>query len=165
MSKKSFNLKKIKKEYIIVAVLVLVAVYFIFNSFKDINSSNNKSSSEKGVVEQYVDNLENKLQNSVSRLKGVGKTTVSISVKGSYESVLATEKTTTQTQSGQVITESPIIVGGKTVLLQEEYPQITGVVIVACGADNITTKTNIMNLAVTFLGVDSQKIIILNGKK
>ncbi len=165
MSKKIFSLKKIKKEYIIVAILGILAIYFVFNSFNGINSKNNVSSTEKNAVELYVETLETKIKKSVSNLKGVKNVTVCVSVKGSYESILATEKITTHSQNGQIVTETPILVGGKTVLLKENFPEITGVVIVANGADNISVKTNIMNVVVTFLGIDSQKIIILNGKK
>lgn len=165
MSKKGFNLKKIKKEYIIVAVLILVAVYFIFSSFKGITSNKTTTNQEKTDIQTYVEQLEEKIEDTLSSVKGVGKVTVSISVKGSFETVYATEKKTTKTESGEVIVETPIIVGGKTVILKENFPEITGLIVVAGNADNLTIKTNILNTIVNFLDIDSKKVIILNGKK
>ncbi len=165
MSKKSFNFKKIKKEYIIVAVLVLVAVYFIFSSFNGINSTNSSKSEDKTTVQAFVEDLEDKLENALSQVKGVGKVSVSISVKGSFETVYATEKKTTKSESGEIVVETPVIVGGKTVILKENYPEICGLIVVAGGADNLTVKTNILNTIVNFLDIDSKKVIILNGKK
>lgn len=165
MSKKGFNFKKIKKEYILVAILIFVAVYFLFSSFKDIGGKTTNISTETTKVERYVKDLEEKLEGTISNIKGVGKVDVSISVKGSYETVYATEKKTTVTESGEVIVESPIVVGGKTVIVTENYPKIIGLIVVAGGADNIAVKTNIMNTVVNFLEIDSKKVIILNGKK
>ncbi len=165
MSKKFFSLKKIKKEYIIVIVLAIIAIYFVINSFQGITGTKKQPTVEKSAVEQYVQTVENKIKQSVSNVKGVGKVSVCVSVNGSYKNVYATEKTTTQTEKGQIVTETPVLVGGKPVLLREEYPEIVGVIIVAYGAENISVKTSIMNAVVTFLGIDSQKIIILNGKK
>ena len=165
MSKKRFNIKKIKKEYILVALLVIVAVYFVFTSFTNISTSKKNTVENNTTVDNYVKDLEEKLENTLSRIKGVGKVTVSISVKGSFENVYATEKKTTVTENGEVVVETPIIVGGKTVIIKEKFPEINGIIIVAGGTDNITIKTNIVNTVVNFLGIDSKKVIILNGKK
>lgn len=165
MSKKTFNFKKIKKEYLIVLILAIVAIFFVFNSFKDISKQDSSKVESENTAVNYVEGLENKLEEALSSVKGVGKVNVSISVSSSFESVYATEKKTTLTEKGEVVVESPIIVGGKTVLIKENFPKISGVIIVVGGADNINIKANIMNTVVNFLEIDSKKVIILNGKK
>ena len=69
MSKKfSFNLKKLKKEYLFIAILVIVAVLIFFNLFKSIN----KKATQETVIskqEEYVNNLENKLYGAISSIR------------------------------------------------------------------------------------------------
>jgi stage III sporulation protein AG len=80
------------------------------------------------------------------------------------ETVLATEKTITETNGGKEVVESPIIINGKTVVLKELYPKINGVVIVAEGANNITVMRKIQQATTSLLGVDLGRIEILTMK-
>ena len=153
---------KIKdKDYImrLVAILLITSIGILSLTILSSNNDGRKQIIDRDGGE------ESKLCAALSNIKGVGKVDVSISVKGSYETVYATEKKTTKTESGEVIVESPIVVGGKTVIVTENYPKIIGLIVVAGGADNIAVNTNIMNTVVNFLEIDSKKVIILNGKK
>lgn len=165
MSKKfSFNLKKLKKEYLFIAILIIVAVIIFFNSFKSIN----KKATQETVIskqEEYVKNLENKLYGAISSIKGVSKVVVKINVSNSYKSVYLTQKQEQNVNGSTVVKEELVLVGGKPILVQEEFPEICGVVIVANGVDNIMTKANVLSTCVTLLEIDSSKIIILSGKK
>ena len=165
MSKKfTFNFKKYKKEHLIFIVLIVFAIFFLFNTFKGLSVEKTEKITTNATTE-YVLNLENKLYGAVSKIKGVGSVTVKINVSSSFKNVYLTEKIQ-KTENGQItFVEQPILVGGKTVLIQEEFPTICGVVVVANGSENIMVKTNILNTCITLLGIDSSKIIILNGKK
>lgn len=156
MSKK-FNLKdfiaKIKPEYLLVIALAVVAIFIFSSSFK----GEEKVSTN---VDSYVDNLENKLKNSLSKVRGAGKVDVIISVNGGMQSVYATEK---QTSSGDV-KETLVFANGKTVVLKENYPEILGVVVVAQGANNLTVKIALLNATCVYLNIPDEKVEILSMK-
>ena len=160
--KKKSAIKGIKKEYIILAVLCFIAVYFLFSTIKSIDGKNKV---ETTTQEEYSDVLENKLKNALSKVKGAGDVTVKISFKGPVEKVYATDKTTVETSSVKKTEEKNIFVSGNLVLVNEIYPEILGVIVVSSGADNLTVRQNVMEAVVTFLNVDCSKVIILSGKK
>ena len=62
------------------------------------------------------------------------------------------------------ISETPVLVGGKVVVLNELFQEISGVVIVSTGADNLSVKLDLMNAATTLLCIDDSKVQILTGK-
>lgn len=161
--KKKGVIKKIKKEYIIVALLCVIAVYFVF-SLSD--SLKGKSVNKESTTENdYATVLENKLTQALSKVDGVGNVTVKISLGGTIEKVYVTNETVTETSSNKTIKTENVLVGGQLVENGEVYPDIIGILIVSSGAKNITVRQNIMDAVVTFLNVDSSKVIILNGKK
>ena len=147
--------KKIKVEYIILVAL-LAAALIIFIGLNGKKSDDEASS----TVEDYVVLLENKLKNCLSKVKGAGKVDVIISVSSSMKTVFATETVVTNSTKK----ESPVTVGGKPVVLKEEYPEITGVLIVAEGAANIAVRVDLLNACETFLSVTEDKIQILSMK-
>ena len=152
------SLKKVKLEYLI-AIIAMVAVLLIF-----INSSGaTKPVSNTAVteVEKYVRMLENKLCNHLSQIDGAGKVSVIISVKKGVETEIATEVITTNGVSGEKSEQSPILVSGKPIVLNEIYPEICGVVIIAKGASNIKVKMSLLSATKVFLDVTSDKIEIL----
>lgn len=152
--------KKIKPEYVL-AVAAAVGVIALFCSNLPISGSSETSSS----ATEYVEMLESKLSEELSKIEGAGKVSVIISVKQGMISELATEKTVTTSVGGEK-TEvySPLLVNGKPLILGEAYPEILGVVITAKGGDKIKVKMAILNATQIFLGVDSKKIEILAMK-
>ena len=155
MFDKLSGLKKIKAEYILIAVLVIVIVFIMFSSF------GSKSEESYDETEAYVKTLEQKLENSLKKIEGVGNVSVVITVKSGISSELAVDRKTITENGKTTVTESAITVGGKPVTLKSVYPEIAGVLIVAKGADNIMVKMNILDAATVVLGVDCDKIQIL----
>ena len=147
--------KKIKVEYVILVALVAVALMIFIGS-----NGNKSDESTSSTVEEYVVLLENKLKNCLSKVKGAGKVDVIISVSSSMKTVFATETVVNNSTKK----ESPVTVGGKPVVLKEEYPEIAGVVIVAEGASNISVRVDLLNACETFLSVTEDKIQILSMK-
>lgn len=148
-------LSKIKIEYLIVVVLAAVCLFIVFNGMKS------NEVKETNAVNEYVSSLENKLTKSLSKVSGAGKVNVIISVESKMETVLASVK---KTENGTT-EEEPFTVGGKTVILTENYPEITGVIIVAEGANNLTVRVSLINATKVFLNIDDDKIQILTMKR
>ena len=108
-----------------------------------------------------MENLENRLANTLSRVYGVGDVSVVITVESGMETVLANKITTTQTPQGTETEESPIIVNGKTVVVKESYPKIIGVLIVCEGAENIAVMSRIQQATISLLDININQIEIL----
>lgn len=156
-NKLSSVLKKFKTEYLILIALAIVAVIIFMGGFQ---SSETVTTQES--VQSYVDGLEKKLESCLSKVKGAGKVEVIISVSSGMQTVFATEKTY-QSSKGETV-EGPIIVNGKPIVTKEAYPEITGVVIVAEGAANLSVKVDLHDACRTFLSVSTEKIQILSMK-
>ncbi len=155
-------LEQIKKhkwiQYVFLGALSLLIVsIFTIGSFTEEKSVNNE------LTNDYVSDLENKLSNSLSKVTGAGKVSVVITVSGGNETILAMETVTkTNVDNSVTITETPILVNGKTVVLSEKYPKITGVLIVAQGADNIVVSNKLKQVAVSLLDIEAQNVEILS---
>lgn len=148
------KIKGIKIEYVI-AVFAIIAVVAIFLSSYLKSDSGQTSSSD---VENYVSMLEKKMSDELSKIEGAGKVSVIISVKSGVNTVIATQK---KENSAGVTEETPVLVGGKPVVLGEVYPEICGVIIVAKGAGNLKVKMALIAAARVFLDVDKDKIEIM----
>lgn len=165
MVKKECIIEKIKKNkkiqyFIIATILCLGIIFFIANFQENKNVANNSS-----FIDSYVSNLENKLANTLSNVKGAGKINIVITVESGMETVLAMKTTTTINESGKKeIVETPILVNGKTVVLKENYPKIIGVLIVCEGADNLMTLSKIQQATVSLLDIKLEQIEILSMK-
>ena len=115
---------------------------------------------------EYVDYLENKLCNVLSKISGVGNVSAIITLECGFTYEYATDtetKTTTSSSNETTITvEEVLIVDGEPVVVKEIYPVIKGVVIVAEGSEDFAIKMDIMQAVVNILEVDESKITILS---
>lgn len=152
MEKEKKNLKdlfkKIKIEYIAVAALIVVVALIASSSF----SFSKSDSMDAQNVSSYVTELEKKLSKSLSEVKGAGRVEVIISVESGFKSVYKES------------TDGLVLVNGKPVVVTEGYPAITGVIIVAEGANNLSVKISLLSAARIFLNVGEEKIKILTRK-
>ncbi len=163
MENKKFGLfDKIKRikglEYIIVGIIALLIVAILLGD--NIFSKKESAEGDGG----YVSGLEDRVENALSKVKGAGKVSVVITVSGGNRTVIATDVKTVKNGTTVETTETPVLVGGKVVVLAEMYPEITGVLIVATGADNLSVRMSITEAAATLLNVEASKIQILTGK-
>ena len=144
------------KETIIAVVLGILALLIFFGSMDGLFKGGSESKTENFSTEEYVDGLENKLSQILSKIEGAGEVKVMITVESGMEIITANEE-----ESGK-----PILVNGKVVILKEMYPKVKGVLIVAKGADSIKVKMELLNATVALLDVDSNcvEIFTMNPK-
>lgn len=152
-----FNGKfKIKREYLIVFVLLVAVIVITLSVFigkkEDIGTTD---------TEKYVLSIEEKLENSILKIDGVKNVEVAVKVNGSITTVIATDKKTTEENGKTVISSSPILVSGKPIVLGEIYPEITGIVVVCNCKEVIKTKMMILDVVTTMLDVPCEKVRIL----
>ena len=152
------NIKKNKKlTYIIVALLMLFCFFIL-----TLNFENQNDVSENSDISLYTKNLEVTLSDLLSSIDGAGKVKVAISIKSGMETVLAMKTTVTDTISGKETVTTPILLNGKTVVVKEVFPEISGILIVAEGADRIIVKNKLLQATSSFLDVNVNKIEILS---
>lgn len=154
------TVKNVKLEYVI-AVVAIIAVLLIF--FGNLGN-NSTETSDASDVDAYVSMLENKLSQRLSEIDGAGKVSVIISVKKGIYTDIATEKVITTNANGETTEETPVLVSGKPIVLNEIYPEICGVIIIAKGGDNIKVKMSLLSATQIFLDLTSDKIQILTMK-
>ena len=154
------KIKRNKKFQFALIACFLIIVLLIFFAGYDTQSKSQTSD----AISEYVLSLENRLSKSLSEVKGVGDVSVVITVESGMENVIAMKTTTKETSTGQQVEEEPIIVNGKTVTLKEKYPIITGVLVVAEGADSISVLTRIQQATMSLLDIKLEQIEILAKK-
>ena len=153
------NIKKNRKiQYFLLFIFIVILVFTLFFS----KNTNEKVQTDE--VTLYVENLEKRLSSTLSKISGAGDVSVMITVESGKETVLATKIITTQNSNGTIIEETPVLVNGKTVVLKEMFPKIIGVLIVASGADNIVTRSNLQNATLSLLDIELNQIEILTRK-
>lgn len=156
------RIKSIKNIEVIIAVCLGVVVIFVM--FGSLNFKTGSKADDEFSAFEYVNDLERKLSKILSDVSGAGKVRVMLSVESGMETVTAMETVVTQTADKTVTITSPVIVGGKTVVLKEMYPKITGVLIVASGADSIKVRLELLKATSSVLSIDEKIVEIYTMK-
>ncbi len=185
---------KKKVENMVFLVLILIATVFIIdNIWKGGNStSGTKNTNSTGGkvladiedvqdIQNTNENLEKRLENILSTIKGVGRVNVFINYSQSSSSVPIYDETTTTSATSETdssggvrnVTETQT---QKDVIFKENgtekqvavekttMPKIEGVIITAEGAQDATVKTNIINAveAITALTIEKVQVFEMN---
>ncbi len=164
------KIKSIKHIHIYIALLIGIVICVIYFSgfasskHKPDNTDNN-STENYGTSVEYIDYLENKLSNVLSKVSGVGKVEVIITLESGFSYEYATDTETKTMISGgtetTVTTETLILVSNEPVIEKEIYPKIKGVIVVAEGAKEVSVRLNILTAVETVLEVDRNNVTIL----
>ncbi len=150
-----------KLQYLTVGVLSLIVLFvFCFN----FSSGDRIASTGEDQVTAYVYSLESRLSSALSKVEGAGEVSVVITVKSGNETILAMNTTINETVNGVEKIETPLVINGKTIVVKEKYPEITGVLIVAQGANSIYVMNKIQQATVSLLDVKPNQIEILTMK-
>lgn len=160
------KIKSIKNYEIILSLIIIAVVLLIYFSV----------SGEKKEIETQVENanvsltegLEERLENVLKNIEGVGEVDVLITFKSTVEQVTASTEnkhsTSTSTEnnvtSSSTSTSSPIISNQNVIVLQEKMPEIIGVIVVAEGGNSPKVKLDILNAVCTALDIDKNSIQI-----
>ena len=151
------KLKSIRHSEIYLAVFIGVIICIVYFGLYFDHGSDKKednSTEEIGTAVEYVDNLENKLCNVLSKIDGVMEVDVMITLESgfSYEYVPESQKIEITLDD----TEE------KLNIVKEIYPKIKGVVVVAKGSEDFRVKMDILEAVVTLLQIDESAVTILS---
>ena len=158
-------INKIKNDGKTRVIIIIVCIFLLIAIIgANLFSKRTESVFSGDQVSEYVYGLEQKLEKLLNRVDGAGQVSVAISVESGMETVLAMTTTTKETLNGKETVSAPLIVNGKTVILKEMYPKISGVLIVAEGAGKIGVYNRIQQAALSLLDVKPNQIEILTMK-
>lgn len=182
LKKNIFKNIGIDKILIIVMVGILFLVITIPTGSKTKNTTTNSSdasnsdtSTDTSDYEQY---LENKIQSILSKVDGVGKVDIMVTLKGTGEKVLVSEDTISENSvketdsdggvresldksSSQSYLYSNSQNGSEPYVSQEIKPEVEGVVIIAQGGADSIVVSNITKAIEALLSVPAHKIQVL----
>ena len=163
------KIKKIKhiQIYLVVGLAILmVGVYISTLSKKKEtkDSTIDNSCSEFSTSAEYVTYLENKLENVITSIKGVGQAEVIITLEKGFEYIYQTEEETRSTSNGTSITTTEVVmVDGKPIIKEEIYPIVKGIVVVAKGSSDVAIRLDIQSVIQTVIDIDGSQIKIMEG--
>lgn len=165
---------------LVLLIIVVIAINYIWNSDEKKGNNVKKESQSNEIkqvsTENIKDKTEEKLENILSKISGVGKVrvmitySVSSSVTPVYDETSKVSNTTenddsggtrtiTQTENGKQIVYKENSDGSKEPITKNtESPKMEGAIIVAEGAENIDVKTNIIEAVEAATGLATHKI-------
>ncbi len=143
--------------YIYVILIIGIAVMLL-------SAGDEKKEKETSVV---TISEEDRLCGILSQIEGVGDASVMITYFSSAEKALAYETKldrraeTANGFGGESSDEKAVMSDGEPVVIQEIYPEVKGVVVIAQGAKNPTVREAICEAVATSLGIALHKICVL----
>lgn len=168
-----------KDKLIIMAIAGIVLVICSYMDFDKKNSNTNITEKEACTQlssnEDYVIELEKRVEEIISQVDGVSKCKVMITLKSGSEKILKNDTDSSmRTQSGDnagsesSISEKTLILQGENreepYVIKEVMPEIEGVVILAKGASDTKVVQRITNMIKALFSVESHKISIVEMK-
>lgn len=160
------NLDKLYKDKkTLILMLIVVFIGIILMGLADFNIESDKSD----LQEDTDCNLESRLEDILSQVKGAGNVKVMLTYKAGSEKIIAynTDKENEDREEGFSTNEKNEMALAKDspVVLKEIYPEIEGVLIVAQGGGDTNVKNNLIRASMALLNVDVNKIEVLIMKK
>lgn len=178
------NKKFINNLFIILLISIMILI--ASNVFLDSNKENEEYVIDEQPKEynyntenDYSDYLEKKLVNILSKLNGVGKVNVMITLEDSVEKVTAANSTTTTEKSvendseggtREVVREDLIVQvvtkgnDDSLMIVKEVQPTVQGVIVVADGANDPEVRETLYDAVKTVLGVKANKVQVYSSK-
>lgn len=146
-------------------------------------SGNQGSNSEQCATtssEEYLKQLEEKVQTLVEKISGVGNSNVMITLENGVENVYAnsekksTDNTTDSSSSGtskatdKNNTEQNVVVvdgkdGKQALVVTQKEPTVKGVVVVCDGGDNLTVVQDVIDAVTTALRITSNRVTVVKA--
>ncbi len=164
------RIKKVKHIEIYIAVgLALIVAVIYFSTLKKspttkVDNKIDNVSPNFSTSGEYIDYLENKLENVITKVKGAGNVEVVVTLEKGFEYIYVTEEETRTTSNGTTITTTSVVmVNGQPIIQEEIYPVISGIVVIASGANDIAVKMDILSIIQTVIEIDNSKINIYAG--
>lgn len=135
------KIKNVKHIEIYIVIIFIVVVFLIYgSSFKGKSSSTSQITTDSPLtISKYIEDLENNLETTLSKIKGASNVNVLITIDLSQASI----------QDNVIQTSS--------------FPNIKGVLIVASGVENTNVKMNMLKAVQAVIEINTGCIEILSS--
>ena len=145
---------KTKPEYFIALVAICLIFIILFINL------NNKTT-DVSDTERYIQQTELKLKNSIEKIAGIKRATISITVNEGIRTIIAEDVKEIEENGKTTKTATPVLISGKPIVLGEIYPEIAGVLVICNCTDAMTVNMSVLDVVTTMLDVPCNKVRIL----
>ena len=120
----------------------------------------------KREVQTSIDTAaeEARLEDILSGIDGAGRVRVMVTYYGSTEQSLAYEIKSDKDESSKQEDKRAVMSGSEPVIVQELYPRVKGVIVVADGAEDITVKRALSEAVCAAMGVGISNVRVYKSK-
>lgn len=149
-----------------VVAIGLIGIILIFASeiFTGSDKSAENSSNEVFDYEQYTASLENKLEDVISSIDGVGECKIMITLENTNESVYATDNELKSDDNSVNQKDEYVLYetenGETPVLIKEYMPQVQGVTVICDGGDNRQIQEKIINSVTALFNISASRVSV-----
>ncbi|HSH36383.1 sporulation stage III protein AG [Schnuerera sp.] len=182
-------LEQINNKELIKNLFIILIIGIILIIIADIFIQEKKGGSSSLELEKEINNssnfeidygsiLENKLEDILSQLKGVGAVSAMITLEDTVEKIPAfnttknnetTNELDSQGGTREIVREDmtiQVVTGteGSLIVLKEIKPTVKGVIVIAEGADDLEVKERLYEAVKTVLGVPGNKVEVYASK-
>ena len=111
--------------------------------------------------------FEEKLRQDVSQINGVGRVSLSLSLKSTEEAVYAADIRQSSQNADATSYESALSIvsdssyGQQPILVKKQYPTFRGALVLCDGADNDTVRLAVTDAVSTMCGIGADKVSVL----
>lgn len=161
------SILKDQKSVIILVILAVIGICLLIlpEGFK--TESNMDDNEER--LSTYAKNLENKIAELCSKVKGVSNVSVSVYFDTGFETVYAFDEESKATSNGINSEKKYVTIGSgndeSMVCVVEKMPTICGIAIVCTGGGDKMISRELISMISSAFGVPSNKIYVTEGKK
>jgi len=157
-----------KRLKLFVAIGIVGILLILLSEMLPASSGSKNAVKEAYSYEEYTALLEEKTEDIIGAMEGVGACKVMITLKDTKESIYAKNGNENKSDSSYSKTYEYVLYdgdGGETpVLIKEYFPEIKGVVVVCTGADNTFVRENVINSIMSLYNLPASKISVSKMK-
>ena len=168
--------KRGKEQWIVLILAGILLMVIAMPAENKRNQDEQAEDDEKISLEtdDYVRNMEQRLEHTLEQMEGVGRTSVMITLASSSEKIIEKDKenhsasstssndeSSTSSDVSEKSVYSNLTEGELPYVKQELSPVIEGVLVVAEGGDNAVIKQSITEVVQALFGVDTHKIRVM----
>lgn len=144
----------------------LIGIILIFASefFTSKDSASAVDSSQNFDYVQYTDMLEERLEDVISSIEGVGECKIMITLENTNESVYATDNEI-KSDSNSLNQKDEYVLyetdtGETPVLIKEYMPKVQGVTVICDGGDNKQIQEKIINSVTALFNIPTSRVSV-----
>ncbi len=158
------NIKSPKKDRRLWFLLFLAAIGVLLLIFGSMGGQREKKETDSARAlpdpAEYARSVEEQVAELCSGVKGAGKVSVAVTLKGGYRSVYATDSQSTSSgyKNSTVLTGSGS--SEEAILICYENPEITGIGIVCAGGADPAVRETIISLVAATYNLGTNKICV-----